>query len=111
MVQTVQPQDVQGLLESSVLDPTLIMLDGAPRVVSASDLATDRYRGAMVVTTRQDLLDQFEGSRISDGDVERLTTKLNVEINPLRPVTAATSRPGAKRPPEHRRVSEPDAPE
>lgn len=82
-MRTIEPQDVRRLLDSDVLEPTMVLVEGDAHVVPAGHLETDRYRGAMVITTRQDILDQFEGSDISDGDVERLTSTLNVEINTL----------------------------
>jgi predicted Zn-dependent protease with MMP-like domain len=82
-VQTVEARDVRRLLESNVREPTLVLLAGTPQVVSAADLETDDYRGAMVIATQQDLVDQFDGSDISEREVERVAANLNVEINTL----------------------------
>lgn len=80
---TIGAQDVRRLVTSDQQDPTLIVLEGAAHVVPATELDTDRYRGALVITSRESLLEQIAGQEPSDSELELLAANLNTEVDHL----------------------------
>ncbi len=53
---TVAAEDLRRLLASDLPDPTLVLVEGRLDVVKVDDLDTDRYRGALLLVSRDELL-------------------------------------------------------
>ncbi|GGP42983.1 hypothetical protein [Saccharothrix coeruleofusca] len=53
---TVAAEDLRKLLTSDLPDPTLVLVEGRVEVVKVDDLDTDALRGALLLTSRDELL-------------------------------------------------------
>lgn len=76
----ITPEQLENLLESDAEDPTLIVLAGAAVVVPAAALDTDRYRGAVEVVSRRDLVDQLGTGTVSRHDLEETAARLDTTV-------------------------------
>ncbi|WP_128374375.1 hypothetical protein [Streptomyces cavernae] len=79
----ITPEHIEALLESDSDDPVLIVAAGSSVVVPASATATDRYRGAMEIISRQDLVDQLGTDAPSRRDLEEIATRLDATVAQL----------------------------
>ncbi|KZB80912.1 hypothetical protein [Amycolatopsis regifaucium] len=71
--------DLRRLLESELPDPTLILIEGQVRVVSAAD--DDNRSGAIEVTTQAELRSRLSGGpEPGDGELEAVAATLNTMI-------------------------------
>ncbi|GAB2892522.1 hypothetical protein GCM10027074_70760 [Streptomyces deserti] len=79
----ITPEHVKDLLESDAGNPTLVVVAGAAEVVPASALDTDRYRGALEVVSRKDLLAQLSTGTASRHDLEEMAARLDGTVTRL----------------------------
>lgn len=77
------PEQIKALLESHADDPTLIVAAGAAVVVPASALDSDRYRGALEIISRHDLVAQLGTDVPSRRDIEELAARLDTAATRL----------------------------
>ncbi|MDG9702807.1 hypothetical protein [Streptomyces sp. DH37] len=80
---TITAQHVRELLRSPDPDPRLVLLEGRPRVVSAAEAGTDRYRGAVEVVSRDDLTARLGSADPSDQELETLASRLQTVVAEL----------------------------
>lgn len=76
-------EQIKALLESDADDPTLVIAAGAVVVVPASALVTDRYRGAMEVISRQDLVAQLGTDIPSRLGLDEIAARLDTTLRQL----------------------------
>ncbi|MEV6715159.1 hypothetical protein AB0M48_24350 [Lentzea sp. NPDC051208] len=80
---TIDEDDLRRLLDSGLPDATLVLVEGRTEVVSARDLDTDAFRGALQVTTREDLLARFDGPDVTEPELERIAATLGSTVDNL----------------------------
>jgi hypothetical protein len=84
MATTLRPDDLRHLLDSSLPDPRLVLVEGRLKVVTADDLDTEPYRGALLVVSRDELLVRTGGRPdLSDRELEQLAATLSVPVDEL----------------------------
>jgi hypothetical protein len=69
---TVHGEDLRRLLDSALPDPALVRLGGRVVVVPIDDLDTDQYRGALLVMSRDELLNRTGSADLSDAELARI---------------------------------------
>ncbi len=69
--------DVRRLLESDADGATLVIQEGRAQVVAAVDLESDAHRGALWVTTRDELLGHTGRAELSQAELEEYAAKLD----------------------------------
>jgi hypothetical protein len=77
---TVTPEVVRDLLGSQESDPTLVIHQGAARVVPGAELGAGAYAGSVVVASRDDVRDLAENVDVDDpseGDLQALAQRLD----------------------------------
>ena len=79
---TISPDDVRRLLDADG-DATLVVIEGRAEVVDADQLGSDEYRGALEVTTRDELVKQTGGAELSDRELAEQADNLNVAVDDL----------------------------
>lgn len=68
--------DVRRLLASDAEGATLVVQEGRAHVLAAAGLDSDEHRGALWVTTREQVLEQTGGGELSDAELEAHAAKL-----------------------------------
>jgi hypothetical protein len=76
-------EQVKALLESDADEPILVVVSGSAAVVPASALATDRWRGALEIITREDLVAQLGTDAGSGRDLEAIAARLDAAVTRL----------------------------
>jgi hypothetical protein len=79
----ITPEHIEALLASDADAPTLVVTAGTAAVVPASELDSDRYRGAMEIISRQDLVAQLGTGTPSRRDLEETATRLDSAVTRL----------------------------
>jgi hypothetical protein len=77
------PADVRRLVEADDPGATLVIYEGRAAVLSADDLAADRYQGALLITSRQELLDTLGRPVTSEQEIEQLAVNLDATVSEL----------------------------
>jgi hypothetical protein len=77
------PADVRRLMEADDPDPALVIYQGRAAVIPAGDLTADRYPGALLITSRQAVLDILGRHVTSERDIEQLAANLDVTASEL----------------------------
>ncbi|WP_066900467.1 hypothetical protein [Mycolicibacterium houstonense] len=80
---TISADDVRRLLASDVADAVLVLVQGHTEVVSAEQLESDEYRGAMRVAARSDLIEQSRGAQLSEEQLAEEAAKLDSAVSNL----------------------------
>jgi hypothetical protein len=80
---TTGADDLRRLLDSDLHDATLVLIEGRLAVVAADELDSDRYRGALPVLTREELLAQTDGLPVTDDQLERLAATTGSAVDNL----------------------------
>ncbi|MCF6521952.1 hypothetical protein [Streptomyces sp. JJ36] len=70
-------EHVRDLLESPESDATLIVVGGRAEVVSAAELDSDPYRGAVEITSRDDLADELAAGTPPERELDALASRLD----------------------------------
>jgi hypothetical protein len=80
---TISSDDVRRLLDSELKDAILVLVEGRTEVIGAGQLASEQYRGALEVVTREDLVRRLGGTEPSDHDVAEQAAALDTAISDL----------------------------
>ncbi|MEU9556489.1 hypothetical protein [Streptomyces fumanus] len=76
-------EQVRELLEAGDDGSTLVVVEGRAQVVSAADLRTDRYAGALEVVSGEELARQATPGDRSEGQLDALAATLNTMVAKL----------------------------
>ncbi|MFV2121620.1 hypothetical protein ACE14D_25560 [Streptomyces sp. Act-28] len=79
----ITPERVEDLLESDAEEPILVVVAGTAVVVPAAALGTDRYRGAVEVVSRRDLVARLGTDTASRRDLEETAARLDATVAQL----------------------------
>jgi hypothetical protein len=79
---TISAQDVHSLLTGEP-DAVLVVLEGRAAVISAADLHSTQYRGALQVITRDELIARVGGVELSDRQLTELAADLDTAVSEL----------------------------
>ncbi|WP_447006142.1 hypothetical protein ACRAKI_06530 [Saccharothrix isguenensis] len=80
---SVKASDLRGLLDSPLPDPNLVLIEGRLEVVQVDDLDTDRYRGALLLLSRAELLARGVDETSPDEELERQAAIVSTAVNDL----------------------------
>lgn len=80
---TVKARDLRELLSSQLPDPNLVLIEGRLEVVPVDDLDADRYRGALLLLSRSELLGRGVDETSSDEELERQAATISTAVNDL----------------------------
>lgn len=78
----VTADDVRRLLAARG-DAVLVLLEGRVDVVEAAELDTERYRGALQITTRDELTRAAGGEQLSDRELTEQAAALDSAVAEL----------------------------
>jgi hypothetical protein len=79
---TISTDDVRALLAADEADAVLVLVEGRTEVIGAGQLASEPYRGALEVITREDLAKRL-GDAPSEHDVAEQAALLDAAINEM----------------------------
>jgi hypothetical protein len=79
---TISIDDVRRLLLSTEPDSVLVVVEGRTEVIAAGQLASDQYRGALEVISRDDLTRRL-GDAPSEHDVAEQAALLDTAVSEL----------------------------
>lgn len=80
---TIDAEHVRRLLASSDADATLVVIEGRAAVVAPADLDSAEFRGALQVTTRQELVQRVGHAELSDREVSEQAEELETALRNL----------------------------
>lgn len=78
----ISPDDVRTLLQSEEKNAVLVVVEGRVDVIGAGRLASDDYRGALEVVSRDDLVKRI-GETPSDREIEEQAAQLDTAVSEL----------------------------
>ena len=79
---TIPTDDVRRLLQSEQPDSVLVLVEGRTEVIGAAQLASEQYRGALEVVSRDDLAKRL-GDGPSEQDLAEKAALLDTAVNEL----------------------------
>jgi hypothetical protein len=79
---TISIDDVRRLLQSDEPDSVLVLVEGRTEVIGAGRLASEQYRGALEVVSRDDLVKRL-GDAPSEHDLAEQAALLDSAISEL----------------------------
>jgi hypothetical protein len=79
---TVTADDVRNLLACDA-DAALVAIEGRIEVVTAAELESADYRGALQIATRQDVVQRAGGARLSDRELAEQAEDLDTAVRNL----------------------------
>jgi hypothetical protein len=79
---TISIDDVRRLLQSDEPDSVLVLVEGRTEVIGAGRLASEQYRGALEVISRDDLVKRL-GDAPSEHDLAEQAALLDSAISEL----------------------------
>jgi hypothetical protein len=79
---TISTDDVRRTLAADEADAVLVLVEGRTEVIGAGQLASEPYRGALEVITREDLAKRL-GDAPSDHDVAEQAALLDAAVNEM----------------------------
>ena len=80
---TISAQDVRRLLDSED-GSTLVLIEGRAEVITGQQKSSEKYRGALEVISRDELLSRVGGTpRLTDDQISTQATALDTAINEL----------------------------
>jgi hypothetical protein len=79
---TISIDDVRRLLQSDEQDSVLVLVEGRTEVIGAGRLASEQYRGALEVISRDDLVKRV-GDAPSEHDLAEQAALLDSAISEL----------------------------
>lgn len=81
---TISADDVRRLIQASELPgAVLVLIQGHTEVLSAEQLDSDEYRGALQVIARSDLIGRTQGAQMSEEQMTEEAAKLDSAISEL----------------------------
>ncbi len=78
----ISADDVRTLLQSEEKNAVLVVVEGRVDVIGAGRLASDDYRGALEVVSREDLVQRI-GEAPSDREIEEQAAQLDTAVTEL----------------------------
>lgn len=78
----ISADDVRTLLRSEERNAVLVVVEGRVEVISAGRLASDDYRGALEVASREDLVNRI-GETPPDREIEEQAAQLDTAVTEL----------------------------
>ena len=78
----ISADDVRRLLNADEKDAILVVIEGRAEVIGAGQLASADYRGALEVTTRDDLVRRI-GESPSDREIDEQAAQLDMAVSEL----------------------------
>ena len=78
----ISADDVRRLLNADEKDAILVVIEGRADVIGAGRLASADYRGALEVTTRDDLVQRI-GESPSDREIDEQAAQLDTAVSEL----------------------------
>ncbi|BBY19598.1 hypothetical protein [Mycolicibacterium litorale] len=79
---TISADDVRQLLGAEG-EAVLVLIEGRAEVVTAGQLGSDRYLGALEIISRDELLKRTGGADLSDRELEEQAATLNSAVDEL----------------------------
>jgi hypothetical protein len=79
---TISTDDVRRLFRSDEADSVLVLVEGRTDVIAASRLASEEYRGALEVISRDELVKRV-GDTPSDHELAEQAALLDITVNEL----------------------------
>jgi hypothetical protein len=79
---TISTDDVRRLLQADEPDSVLVLVEGRTEVIGAGQLASDQYRGALEVISRDDLAKRL-GDAPSEHDVAEQAAQLDAAVSEM----------------------------
>jgi hypothetical protein len=79
---TISTDDVRKLQAAEEADAVLVLVEGRTEVIGANQLASEEYRGALEVVSRDDLLKRL-GDAPSEHDLAEQAALLDSAVNEL----------------------------
>jgi hypothetical protein len=79
---TISTDDVRRLLTAEEADAVLVVVEGRTEVIASRQLASDQYRGALEVISRDDLTRRL-GDAPSEHDVTEQASLLDTAVSEL----------------------------
>ena len=79
---TISSDDVRRLLQSDEPDTVLVLVEGRTEVIGSGQLASDQYRGALEVISRDDLVKRL-GDTPSEHDVAEQAALLDSAVSEM----------------------------
>jgi hypothetical protein len=80
---TIDAEDVRRLLASQDADAALVVVEGRAEIVAPADLDSPEYRGALQVTTRQELVQRVGREDLSDRELAEQAEDLDTAVRNL----------------------------
>lgn len=78
----ISADDLRTLLQSEERNAVLVVVEGRVDVISAGRLASDDYRGALEVVSREDLVNRI-GETPSDREIDEQAAQLDTAVSEL----------------------------
>jgi hypothetical protein len=75
--------DVRRLVESRDPDCRLVLYRGQTALVTADDLAADRYPGALEIVTRREALDMLGRDDPAEREIDELAASLDTAVSEM----------------------------
>ena len=79
---TISTDDVRRLLAAEAADAVLVLVEGRTEVIPVSRLASDDYRGALEVISREELVKRL-GDAPSEHDLAEQAALLDMAVSEL----------------------------
>lgn len=79
---TISTDDVRRLLQADDHDAVLVLVEGRTEVIGAAALASEKYRGALEVISREDLLGRV-GADVSERVLTEQASILDSAVSEL----------------------------
>ncbi|MGE2688487.1 hypothetical protein [Mycolicibacterium pulveris] len=79
---TISTDDVRGLLQTDADNAILVLVEGRTEVIGAGQLASEKYRGALEVVSREDLVARI-GTEPSERELTEQATILDAAVSEL----------------------------
>jgi hypothetical protein len=80
---SVSAEDVRRLLERDDEQAVLVAIEGRIDVVSAAELESPDYLGALQIATRQEMLERTEGAQLSERELAEQAEELDTALRNL----------------------------
>ena len=79
---TINADDVRQLLGTDG-DTVLVLIEGRAEVVTAGQLSSSEYHGALEIISRDELLKRTGGTEVGDRELEEQAAALNTAVDEL----------------------------
>jgi hypothetical protein len=80
---TISTGDVRELLETEAPEAVLVLVEGRTAVIGAGQLASEQYRGALEVISRDDLIKRLGGTEPSGHELTEQAAILDSAVSEM----------------------------